>query len=155
MNRRDFIRNIGLWSGVLAFPNNSNTQETKKLTYSFDEIFYRPYETNQNLIYVKNNSILADKIYSTDKVDKNFTSDYTVGIYFPVRNLFIELKDEYTEQDFKSIIFYLKNKDKYFWKFIPFSGGKSGRSPMRFILNKEGYMQAEFLSKNNLANIEI
>lgn len=149
MNRRNFLRNLGISLGALTLPKNVNSQENQKLTYSFDEIFYRPYEGNQNLIYVKNNSILADKIYATDKVDKNFTSDYTVGIYFPVRDLFIELKDEYTEQDFKSIIFYLKNKDKYFWKFIPFTGGKSGRSPMRFILNKEGYMQAEFLSKNN------
>lgn len=149
MNRRNFLKNLGISLGALTLPKNVNSQENQKLTYSFDEIFYRPYEGNQNLIYVKNNSILADKIYATDKVDKNFTSDYTVGIYFPVRDLFIELKDEYTEQDFKSIIFYLKNKDKYFWKFIPFTGGKSGRSPMRFILNKEGYMQAEFLSKNN------
>ena len=149
MNRRNFLRKFGIGLGALTISKNTNSQETKKLTYSFDEIFYRPYEVNLNLIYVKNNSILADKIYATDKVDKNFISDYTTGIYFPVRDLFIELKDEYTEQDFKSIIFYLKNKDKYFWKFIPFTGGKSGRSPMRFILNKEGYMQAEFLSKNN------
>ena len=149
MKRRDFIRNMGIYFGLLTIPNNSNGQENQKLTYSFDEIFYRPYEGNQNLIYVKNNSIFADKIYATDKVDKNFTSDYTVGTYFPVRDLFIELKYEYTEQDFKSIIFYLKNKNKYFWQFIPFTGEKLGRSPMRFILNKEGYMQAEFLSKNN------
>lgn len=149
MNRRNFLTKFGISLGVLTIPNNSYAQESKKLTYAFDEIFYRPYETNQNLIYVKNNSILADKIYKTGKVDKNFTAEYTTGIYFPVRNILIELKDEYTEQDFKSIIFYLKNKDKRFWSFIPFIGGKSGRSPMRFILNKNGYMEAEFLSKNN------
>ena len=149
MNRRNFLTKFGIGLGALTIPNNLNAQESEKLTYSFDEIFYRPYEGNQNLIYVKDNSILANKIYATDKVDKNFTSDYIVGIYFPVRDLYIELKDEYTEQDFKSIIFYLKNKDKYFWKFIPFTGGKTGRSPMRFILNKEGYMHAEFLSQNN------
>lgn len=147
MNRRNFLKNLGISLGALTIPNNSNAQENQKLTYSFDEIFYRPYETNQNLIYVKNNSILADKIYATGKVNKNYTSDYTVGMYFPVRDLFIELKDEYTEQDFKSIIFYLENKDKYIWKFIPFTGDKLGRSPMRFISNKEGYMQAEFLSE--------
>ena len=149
MNRRNFLTKFGIGLGALSLSNNVKSQETKKLTYSFDEIFYRPYEGNQNLIYVKNNSILADKIYATDKVNKNYASDYSVGIYFPVRDLYIELKDEYTEQDFKSIIFYLKNKDKYIWKFIPFTGGKTGRSPMRFILNKEGYMQAEFLSQNN------
>ena len=150
MNRRNFLRNLGIGLGALAVSKNTNSQETKKLTYSFDEIFYRPYEGNQNLIYVKDNSILADKIYATGKVNKNYTSDYVVGMYFPVRDLFIELKDEYYEQDFASIIFYLKNKNAHFWKFIPFNCQKiDGRSPMRFILNKEGYMQAEFLSQNN------
>lgn len=148
MNRRNFLAKLGFGIGALSFPNNVKSKEHSKLTYNFNDIFYRPYEGNQNLIYVKDNSILADKIYATDKVDKNFKSEYSVGIYFPVRDIFIELKDEYTEQDFNSIIFYLKNKNKYLWKFIPFTGGKSGRSPMRFILNKEGYMQAEFLSKN-------
>ena len=149
MNRRDFIKNIGIWLGVLAFPNNTKLQESKKLTYKFDEIFYRPYEGNQNLIYVKDNSILANKIYATSKVDKNFKSKYSTGIYFPVRDILIELKDEYYEQDFNSIIFYLSNKNKDIWKFIPFINDKIGKSPMRFILNKEGYMQSEFLSKNN------
>ena len=149
MNRRNFLRKFGISLGALTVSNNANSQETKKLTYSFDEIFYRPYEGNQNLIYVKDNSILADKIYATGKVNENFKSKYSTGIYFPVRDIFIELKDEYYEQDFAGIIFYLKNKDAHFWKFIPFTGGKSGRSPMRFILNKEGYMQAEFLSQTN------
>ena len=150
MNRRNFLRKFGIGLGALTLPKETNSQETKKLTYSFDEIFYRPYEGNQNLIYVKDNSILADKIYATGKVDKNFTSKYATGIYFPVRDIFIELKDEYYEQDFAGIIFYLKNKEAWIWKFIPFNCDKiDGRSPMRFILNKEGYMQAEFLSKNN------
>ena len=150
MNRRNFLRNLGISLGTLTLPKDINSQETKKLTYCFDEIFYRPYEGNQNLIYVKDNSILADKIYATGKVDENFKSEYSGGIYFPVHDIFIELKDEYYEQDFAGIIFYLKNKDAHFWKFIPFNCDKiDGRSPMRFILNKEGYMQAEFLSKNN------
>ena len=148
MNRRNFLAKLGFGIGALSFPNNVKSKEHSKLTYSFNDIFYRPYEGNQNLIYVKDNSILADKIYATDKVDKNFKSEYSVGIYYPVHDIFIELKDEYTEQDFNSIIFYLKNKNKYIWEFIPFTGIKSGRSPMRFRLNKEGYMQAEFLSKN-------
>ena len=63
MNRRNFLRNLGISLGTLTIPKGANTQEIKKLTYSFDEIFYRPYEGNQNLIYVKDNSILADKIY--------------------------------------------------------------------------------------------
>ena len=149
MNRRNFLRNFGISLWALTLPKEANSQENKKLTYSFDEIFYRPYEGNQNLIYVKNNSILADKIYATDKVNRNFKSEYTTGMYFPVRDILIELKDEYYEQDFTGIIFYLKNKDARFWEFIPFDNYKTGRSPMRFILNKEGYMQAEFLSKNN------
>ena len=152
MDRRNFLSKLGiLFGGLFTLPNNifSKPQE-QKLTYSFDEIFYRPYEGNQNLIYVKDNSILADKIYATDKVNKNYTSDYYTGIYFPVRDILIELKDEYYEQDFAGIIFYLKNKDKRFWKFISFKSEKiGGKSPMRFILNKEGYMQAEFLSENN------
>jgi len=149
MNRRNFLAKFGIGLGALSLLNNVKSQESDKLTYSFDEIFYRPYEGNQNLIYVKDNSILANKIYATDKVDKNFKSEYSCGIYFPVRDIFIELKDEYYEQDFASIIFYLNNKNKNIWKFIPFDNWKSGRSPMRFILNKEGYMQAEFLSKTN------
>ena len=149
MNRRNFLAKLGFGIGALSFPNNVKSKENNKLTYSFNDIFYRPYEGNQNLIYVKDNSILADKIYATGKVDKNFKPEYSAGIYFPVYDIFIELKDEYTEQDFNSIIFYLNNKNKYLWKFIPFTGRKTGRSPMRFILNKEGYMQAEFLSKNN------
>lgn len=149
MNRRIFLRNFGISLGALILSKDINSQETKKLTYSFDEIFYRPYEGNQNLIYVKDNSILADKIYATDKVDKNFKSKYNSGMYFPVHDIFIEYKDEYYEQDFAGIIFYLKNKDKNIWKFIPFDTCKSGRSPMRFYLNKEGYMQAEFLSQTN------
>ena len=149
MNRRNFLRKFGIGLGALAVSKNTNSQEAKKLTYSFDEIFYRPYEGNQNLIYVKDNSILADKIYATGKVNKNFTSEYNTGMYFPVRDIFIELKAEYYEQDFAGIIFYLKNKDAHFWKFIPFNNYKIGRSPMRFVLNKEGYMQAEFLSQTN------
>ena len=149
MNRRNFLAKLGFGIGALSFPNNVKSKEHSKLIYSFNDIFYCPYEGNKNLIYVKDNSILADKIYATGKVDKNFKSEYSTGIYFPVRDIFIELKDEYTEQDFNSIIFYLNNKNKYLWKFIPFTGGKSGRSPMRFILNKERYMQTEFLSKNN------
>ena len=148
MDRRNFLRKFGIGLGALAISKNTNSQETKKLTYSFDEIFYRPYEGNQNLIYVKDNSILADKIYATGKVNENFKSKYLTGMYFPVRDILIELKDEYYEQDFAGIIFYLKNKDAHFWKFIPFNCEKiDGRSPMRFILNKEGYMQAEFLSQ--------
>ena len=146
MKRRKFLTMLG---GLLASTTITSKKQEKKLTYSFDEMFYRPYEGNQNLIYVKDNSILADKIYATGKVNKNFKSDYNVGVYFPVRDVYIELKDEYYEHDFAGIIFYLKNKDKHFWKLIPFTGGKSGRSPMRFILNKEGYMQAEFLSESN------
>lgn len=150
MNRRNFLRNFGIGLGALTLPKETNPQETKKLTYSFDEIFYRPYEGNQNLIYVKDNSILADKIYATGKVDKNFKSEYSTGMYFPVRDIFIELKDEYYEQDFAGIIFYLKNKNPYIFRFIPFDNYRiGGRSPMRFILNNEGYMQAEFLSKTN------
>ena len=147
MKRRKFLTMVG---GLLASTTITSKKQEKKLTYSFDEMFYRPYEGNQNLIYVKDNSILADKIYATGKVDKNFKSEYSGGIYFPVRDIFIELKDEYYEQDFAGIIFYLKNKDARFWKFIPFNCKKiDDRSPMRFILNKEGYMQAEFLSKTN------
>ena len=150
MNRRKFLRNLGIGLGSLTLPKETNSQETKKLTYSFDEIFYRPYEGNQNLIYVKDNSILADKIYATGKVDKNFKSKYDTGIYFPVRDVYIELKDEYYEQDFAGIIFYLKNKDKNIYKFIPFRSQKAGQSPMRFFLNKDGYMQSEFLYTNNI-----
>lgn len=148
MDRRNFLRKFGIGLGALTLPNNAKSQETKKLTYSFDEIFYRPYEGNQNLIYVKDNSILADKIYATGRIDKIFKSEYSVGMYFPVRDVYIELKDEYYEQDFAGIIFYLKNKDPHIFRFIPFDNWKSGRSPMRFILNKEGYMQSEFLSKS-------
>lgn len=149
MNRRNFLTKFGFGLGALSLSNNVKSQEPKKLTYSFDEIFYRPYETNQNLIYVKDNSILADKIYTTGKVDKNFKSEYSTGMYFPVRDIYIELKDEYYEQDFAGIIFYLKNKDKNIWKFIPFQNCIVDKSPMRFYLNKEGYMQAEFLSQTN------
>ena len=148
MDRRNFLRKFGIGLGALTLPNNAKSQETKKLTYSFDEIFYRPYEGNQNLIYVKDNSILADKIYATGRVDKNFKSEYSVGMYFPVRDIFLELKDEYYEQDFAGIIFYLQNKNPHIFRFIPFVNGKIGRSPMRFHLNKEGYMQSEFLTKS-------
>ena len=150
MNRRKFLRNLGIGLGALTLPKEANSQETKKLTYKFDEIFYRPYEGNKNLIYVKDNSILADKIYATGKVDKNFTSKYDTGIYLPVRDVYIELKDEYYEQDFAGIIFYLKNHDKNIYKLIPFRNQKLGQSPMRFISNKEGYMQSEFLYTNNI-----
>ena len=146
MKRRSFLTMLG---GLLASSVVDAKKNEKKEIYSFNEIFYRPYEGNQSLIYVKDNSILADKIYATEKVDKNFKSDYESGIYFPVRQIYIEFKDEYNEQDFAPIIFYLKNKDGYSWKFVPFMNHILGRSPMRFILNKEGYMQAEFLSKNN------
>ena len=148
MERRNFLKKVGLGLIFSSLPVKS-LEKKDVIKYSFDDIFYRPYKGNQNLIYVKDNSILADKIYATGNVDKDYTAESYTGIYFPVRSIFIELKDEYSEEDFKHIIFYLKNKNKFSWKFIPFDNWQIGRSPMRFILNKEGYLQAEFFSKNN------
>lgn len=82
MKRRNFLTMLG-GLGLLAFPSMMKPKkQEKKLTYSFDEIFYRPFEGNQDLIYVKDNSILADKIYATGKVNKDYRSDYNVGMYF-------------------------------------------------------------------------
>lgn len=148
MERRNFLKRIGLGALFATAPSivksNDNGKEPK--TYRFDEIFYRPFDGNTNLIYVKNDSSLARKIYSIESgVDENFNSEFSVGTYYPVRDVLIEYKDEYVEGDFNGLISYLKNRSN-FTKLIPFVSDRVGKSPMRFILNKNGYMETEFLS---------
>lgn len=141
MKRRNFLKLVGLGALTATVPTIA---KEKKEEYGFDDIFYKPYKGNSGLVYVKNDSFLARKIYDTNGVDENFKSEYTCGTYYPVRDLLIEVKDKYVESDFDCIISYLKNRYN-FQKLIPFSEPAVGKSPMRFIANKNGYMQTEFL----------
>ena len=144
MNRRNFLMGLGLGGAFSLLPIKSNSKEEKK-TFCFDELFYKPFEGNKNLIYVKNDSFLARKIYDTKAVNENFKSKFSTGTYYPVRDVYVELKEEYTEDDFKGLFAYLINRSDW-QKLIPFENTVVGKSPMRFVVNKSGYMQAEFLA---------
>lgn len=142
MDRRNFLLKATLGAVASLIPNNS---EAKEKIYKFDDLFYKPFEGNKDLVYVKNESFLARMIYDTKAVNENFNSEFLTGTYYPVRDVFVELKEEYTETDFNGLFAYLKNRNEW-QKLIPFENHVVGKSPMRFIANKEGYMQAEFLA---------
>lgn len=144
MERRNFLKKLGLGVAISSLPIKSSAKEPNK-TFSFDELFYKPYEGNKDLVYVKNESFLARKIYDTKAVNENFKSEFLTGTYYPVRDVYVELKEEYTEADFNGLFAYLINRSDW-QKLIPFENTVVGKSPMRFVINKNGYMQSEFLA---------
>jgi hypothetical protein len=149
MKRRSFLKSLMLGTCAMAGIDHVKADTEKPVeTYKFDDIFYRPYDTNQSLVYVKNDSFLAGELYNCG-IDKDFKSEFTGGIYLPVRSLLIKVKDEYTKSDFECILAYLNNNDYKSFHLIPYDGALVGKSPMRFFQNKNGYLTAEFLYKNN------
>jgi len=143
MLRRNFLKGLFAGSCALATGRLQAKSEPEKKVYKFDELFYRPYEGNQNLVYVRNDSPLAKLIYTTEGgVDGEYTSEYNPGFYYPVRDVLIGLKDEYTDRDFDGLKAYLNNRMSA--HLVPFTEGKAGKSPMRFVVNKNGYMRSEF-----------
>ena len=144
MERRKFLKKLGLGVAISSLPIKSSAKEANK-TFSFDELFYKPFEGNNNLVYVKNDSFLARKIYNTKAVNENFKGEFSTGTYYPVRDVYVELKEEYTEADFNGLFAYLINRSNW-QKLIPFKNTVVGKSPMRFIINKNVFMQSEFLA---------
>lgn len=147
MNRRDFLRRIGFGALVTAVPVVQAKAEAKK-TYRFDELFYQPYEGNKNLYYVKEGTFLSDELYK-EFVERPTEGEYTHGIYYPVRDILIEKKDEYTVEDFNGLFNYVRGREyKDYYHFLPFYTPNPGKpSPMRVFLRNNNFMNVEFLQQ--------
>lgn len=150
MNRREFLKKIGLGALAATAPVVHANGEGSKKTYKFDELFYQPYKTNSSLYYVKNGTFIAEEIYN-EIVERPVDKKYTTGIYFPVRDVLIENKVEYTKEDFNGLLNYIRGREyKDMCRFIPYYNPVDKEpSPIRLLLMKNNYFTIEFLEKPN------
>lgn len=110
MKRSHFLKRlVQIGAGIfIATPllssesKESNMSQIKK--YKFDDLFYRS-DGNSRLIYPKTESEFYKEVYS--KVSDR-TSD-SAETYLPVHRLMIPIKDEYSEDELKPIIYYFEN----------------------------------------------
>lgn len=138
MKRLQFLKNLAKISSVTIVAPSLLASETileskNDNKYKFDEVFYR-IDTNKRIIYPKVDSIFYSKIYN---LVKDRVSD-SIPTYLPVYELSIPIKEEYTEDELKPILFYFENT---YYRYDKFSMSRD--VIFRMIENTPGRMRLE------------
>ena len=104
MERRNFIKRlfgIGAAAAASSVPALANVEERFTIDDMFDQV-----DTNKNLYYLKKYCWLHDelsKIFGDRIVDRKY-----FAWYYPISNIYLPIKNSYTEKDFEPILTWAK-----------------------------------------------
>lgn len=149
MDRRNFLKKLGIGLGAAAAATVPSIAKERKEEYTIEDMFVQ-HDGNSNLFYLKEGCWLDDeikKMLGKRYVDKKYFSHY-----LPMYGLPLPMKEKYTKDDFEPFVLLLKEEKKYAYfcdDAFKHKGG-FGESVLRlFRENKKGYYKFEMFEARN------
>lgn len=112
MERRGFLKRLfGISVSAAALSVPAIAKAVEKDTFTFDEAFIN-HDGNKDLYYIRKDSRLNRELMKA--IGDHYLPIDKFGCYYPVYGQYVQIKDEYTIEDFRQLIMLLEDKKEHF-----------------------------------------